>query len=110
MINPEREMLVCCAKVLLDLQKEMATENRKVIELVANALCTVAVANKKEMEFITDGQYKNIHHIEALLMYTGMDLIEAKRWVCDMLSREETPNEFLPKPPPPFETVEDLEE
>lgn len=61
MINPEREMLVCCAKVLLDLQKDM-------------------------------------------------DLIEAKRWVCDMLSREETPNEFLPKPPPPFETVEDLEE
>ena len=86
MMNDEREMIVCCAQILLD--TPVNAEARETLELVANALCVLVVASEKERKFITNGHYNDIKSIARLLNYTGKDIERAKEWVRNMLSRE----------------------
>lgn len=85
MIKDEREMIVCCAQILLGLPALPAT--RKQLGLVASALCTFAVADEAEREFICDGQYRDIEDIEALMNQSGGRLADAGRWVEDIGAR-----------------------
>ncbi len=85
MINDEREMIVCCAQLLLDLP--VRPDARDTLELIVSALCTFAVADSKERNFIMDGQYREIQHIQMLMDHTGEELKDAKAWVREILSR-----------------------
>lgn len=89
MQNDEREMIVCCAQVLLSLP--VSAEAREKLELVASALCSFAVANDAEREYIMDGQYREILHIQQLMDCNNHQLDGVKAWVKEMLAREIEP-------------------